>query len=109
MTRSATPSSTTSCSLPAAAASGPLFQFSPEWLDSESGQDRQVLARRWLTAAGRLRLGALVTLSQVQHSDLVAERAPVLARAALVIVDMQYATGHRTGALGRQVYRMHQA
>ena len=28
---------------------------------------------------------------------------PVLSRAALVIVDMQYATGHRTGALGRRM------
>ena len=31
------------------------------------------------------------------------ERAPVLARSALVIIDMQYATGHRTGALGRRM------
>ncbi len=33
----------------------PMFQFSPDWLDSESGRDRQVLERRWLTGAGHLR------------------------------------------------------
>ena len=31
------------------------------------------------------------------------ERAPNFSRAALVIVDMQYATGHRDGALGRRL------
>ena len=35
--------------------------------------------------------------------DYMTEWAPVLAKAALVIVDMQYATGHRTGALGRRM------
>ena len=35
--------------------------------------------------------------------DYMTERAPVLAKAALVVVDMQYATGHRTGALGRRM------
>ena len=35
--------------------------------------------------------------------DYMTERTPVLAKAALVIVDMQYATGHRTGALGRRM------
>ena len=35
--------------------------------------------------------------------DYMTERVPVLARAALVIVDMQYATGHRSGALGRRM------
>ena len=45
--------------VPAAAATGPMFQFSPEWLDSEPGRNRQVLARRWLTATGGVRLGGL--------------------------------------------------
>ena len=37
----------------------PIFQFSPEWLDSEPGLDRQVPARRWLTGAGHLRVTGL--------------------------------------------------
>lgn len=35
--------------------------------------------------------------------DYMVARPVALARAALVIVDMQYATGHRTGALGRRM------
>ena len=31
------------------------------------------------------------------------ERAPDFSRAALIVVDMQYATGHRDGALGRRL------
>lgn len=35
----------------------------------------------------------------------MSERAIDVARAALVVVDMQYATGHRQGALGRRMLR----
>jgi hypothetical protein len=45
--------------VPAESDSEPMFQFSPEWLDSEPGRDRQVLARRWLTGAGHLRATGL--------------------------------------------------
>lgn len=51
--------------VPAESAGGPVFQFSPEWLDSEPGRDRQVLARRWLTGPGRLRIGGLEGAGQV--------------------------------------------
>jgi hypothetical protein len=37
----------------------PAFQYSPEWLDREPGRDQQVLARRWLTGPGSLRIGGL--------------------------------------------------
>lgn len=37
----------------------PATQFSAEWLDSEPGRNRQVLARRWLTGAGHLQVSAL--------------------------------------------------
>ena len=33
----------------------------------------------------------------------MSEREPDFARAALIVVDMQYATGHRSGALGRRL------
>lgn len=45
--------------VPAAPDSEPMFQFSPEWLASEPGRDRQVLTRRWLTGPGHFRAGGL--------------------------------------------------
>lgn len=45
--------------VPAEAAARPMFQFSSEWLESEPGRDRQVLARRWLGAAGLVRVSDL--------------------------------------------------
>lgn len=41
------------------AGGAPVFQFSPEWLDSEPGRDRQILARRWLGGPGHLRASGL--------------------------------------------------
>ena len=41
--------------VPAASGGEPMFQFSPDWLDSEPARDRQVLGRRWLTGPGQLR------------------------------------------------------
>jgi hypothetical protein len=43
--------------VPPVSGNEPMFQFSSDWLDSEPGRDRQVLARRWLTGAGQV--GAL--------------------------------------------------
>ena len=37
----------------------PMFQFSADWLDSEPGRDRQVLARRWLAGPGQVRVTGL--------------------------------------------------
>lgn len=45
--------------VPPESGSEPMFQFSPDWLDSEPGRDRQILARRWLTGAGHLRATGL--------------------------------------------------
>jgi hypothetical protein len=39
--------------------SGPRFTFSEHWLPPEPGGDRQVLARRWLTAGGGIRVAGL--------------------------------------------------
>ena len=41
--------------VPAESGGEPMFQFSPDWLDSEPARDRQVLGRRWLTGPGHLR------------------------------------------------------
>ena len=41
--------------VPAESSGEPMFQFSPDWLDSEPARDRQVLGRRWLAGAGYLR------------------------------------------------------
>jgi hypothetical protein len=38
---------------------GPRFGFSPAWLPTEPGADRQVVARRWLTGAGAIRVSGL--------------------------------------------------
>jgi hypothetical protein len=45
--------------VPAETGGEPMFSFSPEWLDSELGRDRQVLARRWLAGSGHLRVGEI--------------------------------------------------
>ena len=45
--------------VPAESSAEPMFQFSPEWLEVEPGRDRQVLARRWLSGAGQLRISGL--------------------------------------------------
>jgi len=39
--------------------SGPRFNFSEQWLPPEPGGDRQVLARRWLTGEGAMRVAGL--------------------------------------------------
>jgi len=39
--------------------SGPRFTFSEHWLPTEPGGDRQVLARRWLTDNGGIRIAGL--------------------------------------------------
>lgn len=39
--------------------SGPRFTFSEQWMPAEPGGDRQVLARRWLTREGGLRVAGL--------------------------------------------------
>lgn len=39
--------------------SGPRFTFSEHWQPTEPGGDRQVLARRWLTANGGIRVAGL--------------------------------------------------
>jgi hypothetical protein len=39
--------------------SGPRFTFSEQWLPPEPGADRQLLARRWLTGAGGMRVAGL--------------------------------------------------
>ena len=44
---------------PANKKSGPRFTFSEQWLPPEPGGDRQVLARRWLTQTGGLRVAGL--------------------------------------------------
>ncbi|MFL6201161.1 MAG: hypothetical protein ACJ76J_18475 [Thermoanaerobaculia bacterium] len=44
---------------PANKKSGPRFTFSEQWLPTEPGGDRQVLARRWLTGNGGLRVAGL--------------------------------------------------
>lgn len=44
---------------PANKKSGPRFNFSEQWLPAEPGGDRQVLARRWLTGEGAMRVAGL--------------------------------------------------
>lgn len=44
---------------PGSRKSGPRFTFSEHWLPPEPGGDRQVLARRWLTGDGGLRVAGL--------------------------------------------------
>lgn len=44
---------------PANKKSGPRFTFSEQWMPAEPGGDRQVLARRWLTQTGGLRVAGL--------------------------------------------------
>lgn len=44
---------------PANKKSGPRFTFSEEWMPPEPGGDRQVLARRWMTQTGGLRVAGL--------------------------------------------------
>lgn len=44
---------------PANKKSGPRFTFSEEWMAPEPGGDRQVLARRWLSGTGGLRMAGL--------------------------------------------------
>jgi hypothetical protein len=44
---------------PANRKSGPRFNFSEQWLPPEPGSDRQLLARRWLTGAGGMRVAGL--------------------------------------------------
>jgi len=39
--------------------SGPRFTFSEQWLPSEPGADRQLIARRWLSGSGGLRVAGL--------------------------------------------------
>jgi hypothetical protein len=39
--------------------SGPRFTFSEQWLPSEPGADRQLIARRWLSGAGNVRVAGL--------------------------------------------------
>ncbi len=51
--------------VPPDSAGGPSFHFSPDWLASAPGRDRQVLARRWLTGPGHLRLSGLEGSGQV--------------------------------------------
>lgn len=45
--------------VPAESGGEPMVQFSSDWLDSESGRDRQILARRWLSGSGHLRVTGL--------------------------------------------------
>jgi hypothetical protein len=44
---------------PANKKSGPRFNFSEQWQPTEPGGDRQVLARRWLTGEGGMRVAGL--------------------------------------------------
>jgi hypothetical protein len=48
-----------------------------------------------------------MTKPQIDEADYIkafmSERPVELARAALIVIDMQYATGHRDGALGRRL------
>lgn len=44
---------------PANKKSGPRFNFSKEWMPVEPGADKQVLARRWLTSDGGMRVAGL--------------------------------------------------
>ncbi|HWM94710.1 MAG TPA: hypothetical protein VN493_28410 [Thermoanaerobaculia bacterium] len=44
---------------PANKKSGPRFTFSEQWQPAEPGGDRQVLARRWLTGEGAMRVAGL--------------------------------------------------
>jgi hypothetical protein len=39
--------------------SGPRFAFSPQWLPTEPGTDRQVVARRWLVGRGAIRVSGV--------------------------------------------------
>lgn len=39
--------------------SGPRFTFSEQWLQPEPGADRQLIARRWLTGPGGMRVAGL--------------------------------------------------
>lgn len=45
--------------VPPESGSEPMFQFSPDWLASEPGRDRQILMRRWLTGPGHVRATGL--------------------------------------------------
>lgn len=45
--------------VPPGAGNEPLFQFSPDWLETEAGRDRQIVARRWLRGPGLLRASGL--------------------------------------------------
>lgn len=38
---------------------GPRFAFSPQWLPTEPGTDRQVVARRWLVGRGAIRVSGV--------------------------------------------------
>ena len=51
--------------VPADSGDEPAFQFSPEWLDSEPGRDRQILARRWLQAAGHVRAAGQIAAGEL--------------------------------------------
>lgn len=44
---------------PGSRKSGPRFTFSEQWLPPEPGGDKQVLARRWLTGSGGMRVAGL--------------------------------------------------
>ena len=67
--------------------SRPRLAFSPNWMDVESGGDRQVLARRWLVDRGSIRLvdqrapGSVWMVVQIPPTD-IADYKLVLAEGA---------------------------
>jgi hypothetical protein len=54
----------------------PRFAFTPNWMDAETGGDRQVLARRWMVDRGSIRLvdqhapGTVWMVLQIPSADL---------------------------------------
>jgi hypothetical protein len=51
--------------VPEVSTSAPAFTFSPEWLASEPGGDRQAVARRWLSGDGTLEVRGLAPPARV--------------------------------------------